>query len=241
MRKGIITILIVGLCGFLWIAAQSWSKQLEVSKVTVRGTMHIDADEILRIAALSDTVLFEDIDLGELQYRVKQHPYVRTASVNRDFPATVRITVQERKPDALLVGSRMAILDDENIVMPVRYGNSMENLPVISGEFSIPQTGDTLRHSGVDRALQIIRATRASDEIMHHLFSEMRVLEGGSLVAYSTDHGVPIFLGEASNARQLIAFKEFWLQEVVPVGADQIQSIDLRYDDQIVTRWQNGR
>lgn len=241
MRKGIITILIVGLCGFLWIAAQSWSKQLEVSKVTVRGTMHIDADEILRMAALSDTVLFEDIDLGELQHRVKQHPYVRTASVNRDFPATVRITVQERKPDALLVGSRMAILDDENIVMPVRYGNSMENLPVISGEFSIPQTGDTLRHSGVDRALQIIRATRASDEIMHHLFSEMRVLEGGSLVAYSTDYGVPIFLGEAFNARQLIAFKEFWLQEVVPVGADQIQSIDLRYDDQIVTRWQNGR
>jgi len=241
MRKGIITILIIGLCSGLWIAAQSWSKHLAVSKITVHGTMHIDSQEILRMVALSDTVLFEDIDLGEIQRRVEQHPYVRSVSVNRDFPATIRITVKERTPDALLVGSRMAILDEENIVMPVRHGNILENLPIISGEFSIPETGDTLRQPGVGQALQIIRATRDSDEIIHHLFSELRVLETGGLVAYTTDYGVPVYLGDSITAQQIVAFKEFWLQEVVSVGADQIQNIDLRFDDQVVTRWRTGR
>ncbi len=240
MRKGLSTILIIGLFGGMWFAAQSWSKHLEVSKVTVYGTHHTDAEEILKLIALPESVLFEDIDMGDIQERVKRHPYVKSASVNRDFPAAIRVRVQERNPIALLVGSRMAVIDEEKIVMPVRHGDALQNLAVVSGLFTIPQTGDTLRHAGVDRALGIIRATAGSDEVIYHLFSEIQILNNGGLMAYTADAGVPVLLGKNVTAKKLIGFKEFWLQEVVPAGADQIQSIDLRFAGQIVTRWRTG-
>jgi len=237
MRKGIVTIVIILLCSGLWYAAFSWSKHLEVSKITIRGNVHVDTDELLNIVAISDTVLFENIDLSEIQRRVKNHPYIKNASVNRDFPATIRISVTERKPDALLVGSRMALVDDENVVMPVRHSEVLQNLAAISGSFTIPQSGDTLRHTGVGEALQIIRATNRSDVIMNQLFSEIWIMENGGLLAYTADRGVPVLLGNNVTAKQLIAFKEFWLDEVVPAGADRVESIDLRFDDQVIARW----
>lgn len=240
MRKGILTILIIGLLSGMWFAAHSWSKHLEVSKITVYGTRHILVDEIMTLVALPDAVLFEDIDLGEIRKRVERHPYVKTASVNRDFPATVRVTIEERKPSVLLIGSRMAVVDEENIVMPVRHGDALQNLAVVSGTFSIPQTGDTLRHAGAGRALQILRATRETDEVMYHLFSEIRVAGNNELTAYTAYGGVPVLLGKNVTATKLLGFREFWLQEVVPAGADQIRSIDLRFDGQIVTRWRTG-
>ncbi len=241
MRKAIFTILMIVLFGGLWFAAHSWSKNLEVLKVYVYGTNYIDHDEILELVALPDGILFEDINLGEIRQRVERHPYVRTASVNRDFPSAIRVSIRERTPSALLVGSRMAVIDEENIVIPVRHGEPLRNLSIVSGSFRIPQPGDTLRHASIDRALQVLRATRETDEVLHHLFSEIQILDDGSLVAYTTDNGVPVFIGKDVNAQKLIAFKEFWLQEVAPVGADQIQSIDIRFDGQIVTRWRTGR
>ncbi len=231
----------IGAFGGLWFAAHSWSKNLQVLKVSVSGTNYIEQDEILDLIALPEGILFEDINLGEIQQRVERHPYVRTASVNRDFPSAVRVTVRERRPSALLVSSRMAIIDEENIVMPVRRGEVLRNLTIVSGSFRIPQPGDTLRHASVNRALQIIRATKETDEVVHHLFSEIRILDDGDLVAYTADNGVPVLIGENVNAQKLVGFKEFWLQEVAPIGSDQIQSIDLRFDGQIVTRWRAGR
>jgi cell division protein FtsQ len=241
MRKGFLTILIICLLGGIWFAAQSWSKHLGVSRVAVYGTHYIDEDEIVKLIALPESVPFEEIDLGAIQERVKRHPYVKTASVNRDFPSAIRVRVVERNPAALLVGSRMAVIDDEKIVMPVRHGDELRNLIVLSGSFAIPQTGDTLRHEGVDRALQIIRATAEFDKVMHHLFSEISIVRDGMLIAYTADGGVPVLLGRNIAAKKLLGFREFWLREVVPVGADQIQSIDLRFDGQIVTRWRTSR
>jgi cell division protein FtsQ len=241
MRRGLLTILIIGMVGGIWFAAQSWSKHLEVSKVTIQGINNIDQDEILHLIALENGVLFEEIDLREIQERVKRHPYVRFATVNRDFPSMIRVTVRERKPEALLVGSRTALIDDENIVLPMRYGELVRDAAVVTGSFTIPQTGDTLQNAGVDLALKIFRATKSADEILHHLFSEMHVLDSGGIIAYTTDGGVPVILGRHISAKKLIGFREFWLQEVVPVGADQIVSIDLRFEGQIVTRWRTPR
>jgi cell division septal protein FtsQ len=185
--------------------------------------------------------LFREVDLESLRERVGRHPYVKETSVNRDFPSTIRVTVRERIPAALLVvGSRMAVIDEDMVVMPVRHGAEMDNLMIISGSFTIPQTGDTLRHRGVERAMQVVRATAAADRMLYNLFSEISVLNDGGLLAYTTDGGVPVMIGGAVTAERLLSFREFWLQEAVPAGAEQLLSIDLRYEGQVVVRWKAG-
>lgn len=240
MRKAIVTILLLVFLGGLWFAAHSWSSHLEIKHITVRGIQTIEEEEIRNLVRLPESALFREADLAAIRERVEGHPYVRRAMVNRDFPASIRVSVEERKPVALLLGSRMMLLDEDRVVLPVRNNQVPDNLAVISGSFPIPQTGDTLRHKGVERALQILRASRAADEILYHLFSEVRVFDDGSLLAYTMDGGVPVLLGSAVSARTLISLREFWLQEVVPAGADQILSIDLRFDGQIVTRWRSS-
>ncbi len=240
MRRWILTVLLIALAAVLWTGARSWSSRMKLSTVSVHGARILTQEEIRKLAALHDSVLLKDVDLAGVKQRVERHPYVRRASVNRDFPSSIRITVDERVPLAVVVASRMVLIDDESVVLPVRHGEPLRDLAVITGSFRIPETGDTLRHRGVREALRMIAATRVADGLLYHLFSEIRIQDDGTFILYTTDGGVPVLLGDAITAGKLIALREFWLEEVGPVGSDHIHFIDMRFEDQIVTRWRTG-
>jgi cell division protein FtsQ len=240
MRRWLITILLIITITGLWLGAQSWSAGLRLSSVTVRGIYYVTENELRIMAALPDTALLSTIDLEEVRQRVVRHPYVKNASVNREFPSSIKITVEERIPAAVLVSSRMALIDGEGVVLPVRDAETLRGLAVISGSFFIPQTGDTIKNPAVFEALTILRATKETERLLHELFSEVHINERGGLTLYATDGGVPVLIGNDITAEKLIAFREFWLQEVVPAGTGTIQLIDLRFDGQIVTRWRSG-
>jgi cell division protein FtsQ len=224
----------------MWLGARSWSESLRLSSVTVRGTQYLTEDEVRTLTALPDSVLLSSIDLEELYSRVVRHPYVKGASVNREFPSSVRITIEERTPAAVLVSSRMALVDTEGVVLPVRHGEPLRGLAVISGSFVIPQVGDTVKYPPVREALGIIRATKDAESVLHELFSEIHISQNGDFTLYSAVGGVPVLIGNEITAEKLIVFREFWLSEVLPEGPNRIHLIDLRYNGQIVTRWISG-
>jgi len=60
---------------------------------------------------------------------------------------------------------------------------------------------------------------------------------GGDITLFSVDAGAPIILGRGGVAKKLYLLQSFWSNVVRTRGVEELQSIDLRYDDQVVVRW----
>jgi UDP-N-acetylmuramate dehydrogenase len=85
---------VVGMYGLLR------SPTLDVDRIQVLGGQTSGMDAIQRALGISVGDQMVDLDLGAAEHRLEQLPWVRTARVVRSWPATLRVIVVERHPEA---------------------------------------------------------------------------------------------------------------------------------------------
>ncbi|MGH9059449.1 MAG: cell division protein FtsQ/DivIB, partial [Acidimicrobiales bacterium] len=73
-----------------------YSPLLAVRHTRVTGTARVPVATVLGVAGLSHRRLMVDIDPARVEQRLAQVPWVGTAHVRRQWPATVTITIEER-------------------------------------------------------------------------------------------------------------------------------------------------
>jgi len=96
IRLAIVLLVMLLIAGVVWLGF--FSAALSAREVTVRGLHDLSADEVRAAAVvpLGRPMLRQDIDA--IAARAATVPAVRSASVARDFPNTIAITVVERRP-----------------------------------------------------------------------------------------------------------------------------------------------
>jgi cell division septal protein FtsQ len=72
---------------------------------------------------------------------------------------------------------------------------------------------------------------------MYHNISEVNIRNGGDIVLYSTEGGVPIIFGRDEMPSKLVRLETFWNNVVRTRGTQLLQYVDLRYQNQIIARW----
>ena len=109
-------VIAVVLCIVL-VAAAAWgisrTPLLDVDRITVTGTSAFNRAEILNNSNVSVGLPMLFLDVDEAQRSISSLPWVRSARVWRDWPATVRIAVDPRVPAAVVPaeGGRTALID----------------------------------------------------------------------------------------------------------------------------------
>ena len=162
--------------------------------------------------------------------------------VERDLPSTLKITVVERSPIAMINGNDLLYLDSEGVVLPHSISHEIFDLPVIS---NVPPTvtlavGSTVQNPDVSEALSILSTAKLVNKELYHLISEVRLRTGGDLIFFTADGGVPVLFGRGNPAAKLLRLEAFWSDVVHGHGSQELQYIDLRYDDQVVAKWTSG-
>ena len=76
------------------------SPMLDVDRVQVLGGQTTGMDALQRALGIGIGDQMVDLDLGAAERRLEQLPWVRTARVVRSWPATLRVIVVERHPEA---------------------------------------------------------------------------------------------------------------------------------------------
>ena len=76
------------------------SPMLDVDRVQVLGGQTTGMDALQRALGIGIGDQMVDLDLGAAERRLEQLPWVRTARVVRSWPATLRVIVVERQPEA---------------------------------------------------------------------------------------------------------------------------------------------
>lgn len=221
------------------VAANVWKRDLRVLQVRTEGNQIIPSEEILRLAAVPRNARLFDLDLSAVESRVRAHGFVKAVEVTRSVPDRVTITVAERSPVAALAGGRLAYLDADGVVLPALRSEELFDLPVITGtlpEAELPP-GTRIRAPEILSALKVIAiAARLGDDAYRRI-SEVCIRPDRQLVLTTAESGVPVVLGREDVARRLVKFEGFWRDIVSHRGAQDLQSVDLRYEDQVVARW----
>jgi cell division protein FtsQ len=230
--------LLMALLGLV-VSSSFWKANLKVGRIVVEGNRIVEANEVLQLAHVEIGTAMNDLDLTTIQQHVASNFFIKDAVVERDLPATLRITVTERTPVAMLTSASILYLDEEGVILPHSVSREIFDLPLLSGwPTNAPlKAGTTVKHPDVLDALEILVAAKLVGKELYHLISEVHIRHGGDLVLYSAERGVPIIFGRGDAASKLVRLESFWNQIVRERGPQALQYVDLRYDGQIVVRW----
>ena len=228
-------VLAVGLVVF----ANLWKSNLKVKRVTIEGNRIVETAEITQLIKVPKNTQLQDVDLMAVRHDILSHHFIKDAVVERDLPATLKITIKERVPLAIINSAEILYLDADGVVLPHSMSKQLFDLPVLTGmpEGTSLTPGTMIKHPDIQEALQILATSKLVNKELYHMISEVRLRNGGDIVLYAAEWGVPIIFGRGEIANKLIRLESFWNSVVRERGFDTLQYVDLRFDDQVVVRW----
>ena len=238
----VLTIALVAGVATVAVTANSWKHEFRVLRVRTQGNSIVADSDIIRSAAIPANGKLFDIDLNAVRLKVQQNPYMKRVSVAREIPDGIAITVTERRPIAALVTDRILYADaDGYILPPVRSGGVLD-LPVLTGELPAPDCvpGRQIRTRRLREALEILTTSQRIGDDLYHMISEVHCALDSTYVLFTAESGVPVVFGRGDVAMKLLKLDGFWKQIVMQRGAAELKTVDLRFADQVVVRWNEG-
>lgn len=230
--------LLLGVTGLV-VASNLWKSELRVRRVAVEGNRIVETPEILQLVKIAKDAQLHEVDLMAVRKNVLSHYFIKDAVIERDLPATIKIKVKERAPLAIVNAQEVLYLDEDGVVLPHSISKALFDLPILSG---VPGTitlkpGMTLKNADVQEALEILATSKLLGKELYYMISEVRLRDGGDIVLYAAEWGVPIVMGKGNIPNKLVRLETFWREVVRQQGSERLQYVDLRFDDQIVVRW----
>ena len=114
-RIGIVLAVVAAVVGAVAIY---WSPLLRVQEVQIVGASKVDAAQVAQLAGLAGDSMF-NLSLERAQARIEALPLVRSASLERRWPQTVRIQVTERQPWGYWrMSDKTYVIDVDGVVLP---------------------------------------------------------------------------------------------------------------------------
>jgi len=194
---------------------------LAVANVEVEGRQRASREVILSALEVERGMPILSFDPAEAKRRLERVPWVRSASVERRLPDTIRIRIAEREPLALWQRQgKLVLIDREGVVVTGEQIERFGNLIVLVGP-DAPKAG---------AALLAMLAGEA--DLVSRVAAAVRV--GGRRWNLRLDSGIDIALPEedASNAWHRLAE----LERSEGILERDIQMVDLRLPDRLVVR-----
>jgi cell division protein FtsQ len=234
---GVLVLIAIAVC--LVFGANAWNSSLKIKQIKIDGNRIVGENEILQLTQVQMNALLYKVDLTAIQRNVMSHHYIKDAVVERNLPNSLHIQVMERIPIAMMNRSETLYLDEEGVVLPRSISHRLFDLPMISGisesEPLVP--GSLMKQPDVMEALRLLAMMKTVNRPMYHNISEVQVRNGGDIVLYSAEGGVPIIFGRDDMPSKLVRLETFWNDVVRTRGTQLLQYVDLRFQDQIVAYW----
>ncbi len=105
---------------------------LGITGVVVSGNEHLTDEELRQIAGISGNESLLTLSEKEVYAKLAQSPWIREASVRKEYPGTLLIRIRETEPFALLdMKGKTYIVDDQGRMLEELTDNTVPFLPVI--------------------------------------------------------------------------------------------------------------
>lgn len=200
--------------------AVTQSPVLDVDHIRATGGEHTDGGAVAFASGIGRGEPMLGLDTGAVARRVEALPWVSTARVERRWPGTVRITITERAPAAVVpVGegdeARLALVDASGRVLSDGSGDAPAapppGLPTLAGVRGEVTAGESLDRDARD-ALAVVSALA---EALPGTVTEVSTDLDAALVS-----GGQVRFGTVEDLNDKIVAVETMLADVDLVGLD---------------------
>jgi len=158
--------------------------RLTIKEILLESDLGITDNQLLDMLSINGST-WASLEELELQQRLESYPVVRTVSVDKVFPDTLKLHIYRRKPLAAALmeieGKLVpAVFDEEGYLVQVGPGSASLDLPILSGlQFSSPHLGARLPASLLS-VLSSLTVLRDEEPQLFSLISEVAILPNGS-------------------------------------------------------------
>jgi len=227
------------LAGFAW----AFSAYVQESERFLVKTVRVDGAHVLREEAIvavsgihaNDNLLtLPCVAIGQ---RIEEMPYVRASHVERLYPDTIVITVEERTPlVTLLLNNHFFELDEEGVVLRELAQQAPDQSPILSSVpgLSAVQPGDRLEHPVLREALALWSTFRQSPLAGHLDVGEIAARAENDIAFISENVPFVLRWARGDYARQ-VRLLEIWWNEVGSSGPCR-EYLDLRFGNDLVCK-----
>lgn len=197
--------------------------RLLVEEIEVEGVAALTADEVVRLSGVRKRSAILGVDLAAAAARVRTHPRIGSAVVERHLPRRIVIKVTERTPVALVQQDGIFRgIDATGAILPIIPSRENIKGPVLTG--NIKQTAPDL----LSEALSVLDQLRPD---LSPRISELRMDGTGGITLLTTGTPIVIRLGRGEMTRKLERLRA--TLRLIEERGEQKEYIDLRFQDTI--------
>jgi cell division protein FtsQ len=178
----------------------------------VDGNDTMTNEDVYQACGVSGYVNVIQLSPGDIQERLCKDLRIDDAVVERRFPATIQVTMKERKAAAVITTMYgFAYIDEKGKVMELGPQIKGVSVPIMTGKkMDTILLGDDITDESIRASLVYLQSL--SPDVLKTI-TEINVGNPDGIVAYTTD-SLPIHLGSGNDAVERAAITEELLQEV---------------------------
>lgn len=205
-----------------------------IEVVKFEGNHYTDVESLEEVLESPVGMLADSVAYDSLFMDLQTLPYVEDATVSMGIRGTLTFKVTEREPFAMLVdGNRRVYVAEGGIKLPVIPGK-VKDVPLVYG-FSAQPLSDTLKSDSYRQVEDFLIAAQ-KNELGWITISEVSWNESEGVVALTYENGVKLLFGRDQFDVKMKNWEAFYTDVISKKGIGSFTSIDLRFEDQIVTR-----
>ena len=234
-EKIVVTFCLVGF--LLWSGYYLLGKvpTFHVSKIIISGAEYCNPKDIEEFTqSIYGRCIFK-VGLPELKQKIKSIGWVKTLSIRRILPNTLRIILKERSPFGIINADQRYLIDTEGVIIaPVRDQDAWD-LPLITG---MPEErlfiSRRVNSNSIHSALKVLHLMRDLKVKWFSEVFEISIEDQENIVLYNKNRGREIRLGLNNLQEKVIYLQTIW--DDIRTRVSGIEYIDLRYKNQIIVK-----
>jgi len=221
----------------IWLLVQyvDSDPRFHLRSIDLRGGQFVARSEVEDVFAADREISLYRIPLEQRRLEIERIPWVRSATITRILPDRLAIEVKEREPVAFLWTRKgIELVDRDGVILetPPGKGNGLWTFPVLRG---VPERGKAeKRKARMDNYLELLEGLRQADGKIPSEISEVDLTNPADVCVVATDASgaLRLHLGDEKFRDRYEVYRSHiaeWRQQF-----NEIHSIDLRYDGQVV-------
>ncbi|MBW2648237.1 MAG: FtsQ-type POTRA domain-containing protein [Deltaproteobacteria bacterium] len=178
---GLLAISMIYVCNFAMCA-----DYFRLKNTIVRGCNKVSKERVVELAEISSSMNILTANLGKMAREVENDPWIKAASIGREFPDRLVVEVVERDAAALLKrGNDLYIVDRDGVVFKKFEAGDSADVPVLTGFYG---NGD-LRGGLLEKAFEFLDCLSKRDNFSRALsVSEIYVDDVYDFSVFTDNH-----------------------------------------------------
>ena len=240
-KKNLMNFIIISIVFATILISKNWASYrngTKIKKVYFFGNELIDNEYLDYFNSDIKNKDIYDLNVNELSKVFEDNHYIKAARVSKHFPDKIKIEIVERNPIAVVNNNEPILIDENGIILPNNKHAFKKIIPFLSG-FNQNKlsyiNGEKTTSPKLNEAISLLKKIKEKNQSLYKNISEMVLNGDKEFVLVLVDYPTKINLG-SSDLYKKIQIIESFDSSINPDGLYAFKSIDLRYQNQIITQ-----